>query len=52
VRLALEAYLGRAENSRSAYERAKAAGLIGCLHSAPKKLSTNHNYFQAFGKSS
>lgn len=51
VRVALETYLGRGANSRSAYELAEEAGLIGCAGRAPKDLSTNRRRFEGFGKS-
>jgi hypothetical protein len=50
VRVALETYLGRGEKSRSAYELAEEAGLIGCVRRAPKDLSTNPRFFDGFGK--
>jgi hypothetical protein len=50
VRAALETYLGRGGNSRSAYELAEEAGLIGCVVRAPKDLSTNRRHFEGFGK--
>ena len=37
--------------TRSAYELADAAGLIGCIKGVPKDLSTNKRYFTGFGKS-
>jgi hypothetical protein len=39
------------DTSRSAYELAVAAGLVGCIKGAPKDLSTNKQYFAGFGKS-
>ena len=51
VRVALETYLGRAGNSRSAYEHAEESGLIGCAGRAPKDLSTNRRHLDSFGKS-
>jgi hypothetical protein len=51
VRVALETYLGRGGSSRSAYELAEEAGLIGCAGRAPKDLSTNRRHFEGFGKS-
>jgi hypothetical protein len=50
VRDALESYLGRAENSQSAYELAQASGLIGCVRHVPKDLSTNRRHMDGFGK--
>jgi len=50
VRVALETYLGRGGNNRSAYELAEEAGLIGCVRRAPKDLSKNRRHFDGFGK--
>ena len=50
VRVALESYLGREGDSRSAYELAEQAGLIGCVRRAPKDLSTNPRHLEGFGK--
>jgi hypothetical protein len=50
VRVALETYLTRGGISRSAYELAEEAGLIGCVRRAPKDLSTNPRHFEGFGK--
>jgi hypothetical protein len=46
VRLAVESYLGEPASTGSAYELAKAAGLIGCVKNAPKDLSTNRYSFR------
>jgi len=51
VRVALENYLSQKSKRGSAYEAAKAAGLIGCVHRGPKDLSTNRRHFEGFGKS-
>jgi len=51
VRLALESYLGKGENTHSAYELAEEAGLVGCVRHAPKDLSTNRRHLEGFGKS-
>jgi metal-responsive CopG/Arc/MetJ family transcriptional regulator len=51
VRVALENYLGQKLKRGSAFEAAKAAGLIGCVHRGPKDLSTNRRHFEGFGKS-
>ena len=51
VRLALETYLGREGTSLSAYHLAEKAGLIGCVHKAPRDLSVNRRHFEGFGKS-
>lgn len=50
VRVALETYLGRGGETRSAYELAEESGLIGCVRRAPKDLSTNRSHFEGFGK--
>jgi hypothetical protein len=50
VRIALETYLGQGVATRSAYELAEEAGLIGCAGRAPKDLSTNRRHFEGFGK--
>jgi hypothetical protein len=50
VRVALENYLEQAGSTGSAFELAKAAGLIGCATRAPKDLSTNRRHFEGFGK--
>ena len=50
VRAALEHYLGEEPGAGSAYELAEAAGLIGCVRSAPKDLSTNRLHLEGFGK--
>ena len=38
--------------TRTAYELAEEAGLIGCVRRAPKDLSTNRHYIEDFGKGS
>jgi hypothetical protein len=50
VRVALENYLGRTKGSRSAYDLAEEAGIIGCAPGLPKDLSINPRYFEGFGK--
>ena len=50
VRVALETYLGVGNPAGSAFELAKAAGLIGCAVLSPKDLSTNRRHFEGFGK--
>jgi predicted DNA-binding protein len=54
VREALETYLGQPAETRSAYELAQEAGLIGCIGrrrgSPAKDLSTNARHFEGFGK--
>ena len=51
VREALENYLGDAPTPSSAYEVARATGLIGCVSRGSSDLSTNRKYFEGFGKS-
>ena len=50
VRAALENYLDNGGGGRSAYDVAKAAGIIGCIKRAPKDLSTNPRHFEGFGR--
>ena len=50
VRIALEDYLGTDKEGESAYDAAKAAGLIGCVSDGPKDLSTHKRHFEGFGK--
>ena len=50
VREALETYLGKTKEARSAYDLAEAAGIIGTGRSAPKDLSTNPRHMRGFGK--
>jgi metal-responsive CopG/Arc/MetJ family transcriptional regulator len=49
VRAALENYLEDRTHTGSAYEAAKAAGIIGCTRGGPKDLSTNRRHFEGFG---
>ncbi len=51
VRVALENYLGAENSTGSAYQLAKAAGLVGCVRRAPRDLSANRRHFEGFGKS-
>ena len=51
VREALENYLAEAPASRSAYDLAREAGLIGCVRRGPSDLSTNRKHFEGFGES-
>ena len=51
IRLAVENYLEEEPVRGSAYEAAKAAGLIGCVSHGPKDLSTNRRHYEGFGKS-
>jgi len=50
VREALEKYLEPPAAPPSAYELARAAGLIGCVRGGPSDLSTNPKYFEGFGE--
>ncbi len=50
VREALERYLAEEPASRSAYDMAKAAGLIGSVRGEAPDLSTNPKYFRGFGE--
>jgi predicted DNA-binding protein len=51
VREALEKYFGEVPASTSAYELARAAGLIGCVRGGPSDLSVNRKHFEGFGQS-
>jgi metal-responsive CopG/Arc/MetJ family transcriptional regulator len=51
VRKALETYLARTNDERSAYDLAEQAGLIGCLQGAPRDLSTSRRHLNGFGNS-
>ena len=51
VRGAVELQLAAEENSLTAYEHAKKAGLIGAVKGTPRDLSTNPKYFDGFGGS-
>jgi predicted DNA-binding protein len=46
VRDALENYLGEVPTSSSAYDLARAAGLIGCVEGARSDLSSNREHFE------
>jgi predicted DNA-binding protein len=50
VREALETYLGKTKEARSAYDLAEAAGIIGAARKLPEGLSTNPRHFKGFGK--
>ena len=50
VREALETYLGKTKEARSAYELAEEAGIIGAARNAPKDLSANPRHMKGFGK--
>jgi predicted DNA-binding protein len=51
VRGAVELQLAAEEDSLTAYEHAKKAGLIGAVKGTPRDLSTNPKYFKGFGDS-
>jgi predicted DNA-binding protein len=51
VRGAVERQLAAEEDSLTAYDRAKKAGLIGVVRGSPPDLSTNPKYFDGFGGS-
>jgi predicted DNA-binding protein len=51
VREALETYLSKTGDQKSAYDVALEAGLIGCARGAPRDLSANKKYFRGFGRS-
>ena len=46
VRDALENYLREVPTSSSAYDLARAAGLIGCVDGAPPDLSSDREHFR------
>jgi hypothetical protein len=48
--MALENFLGDEGNTKSAYETAEQAGLIGCVRQAPRDLSINPRHMKDFGK--
>jgi metal-responsive CopG/Arc/MetJ family transcriptional regulator len=50
VRQALEEYLAKNSEHETAYDRAKKAGLIGCVRGGRKDASTNKKLFKGFGK--
>ena len=51
VRGAVELQLAAEEDSLTAYEHAKKAGLIGAVKATTRDLSTNRKYFDGFGGS-
>jgi predicted DNA-binding protein len=51
VRGAVERQLAAEEDSLTAYEYAKKAGLIGAVQGAPRDLSANPKHFDGFGGS-
>lgn len=56
VREALDDYVARCGNGsapvegETLFDRAKRAGLIGCLKGTPSDLSTNPKYMEGFGR--
>ena len=46
IRVALEKYFDKKPSTRSGYEAAMEAGLIGCANGAPRDLSTNRDHFE------
>ena len=50
VREALEEYLSKNDGEETAYDRARKAGLIGCIRGGRKDVSTNKSLFKGFGK--
>lgn len=50
VREALDTFLGKTKEERSAYELAEESGIIGMVKAAPKDLSANARHFKGFGK--
>ena len=51
VRAAVERHLAGEENTGTAYDWARKAGLIGVVRGSRSDLSTNKRYFDGFGKS-
>ena len=50
VREALEQYLGKTERVNHGSVRELAGDLVGCVHDAPKDLSSNPRHLADFGK--
>lgn len=50
VRHALEEYLSKSGENKTAFDRFQEAGLIGCAPGLPKDLATNKRHFKGFGK--
>ncbi|MGC0773560.1 MAG: ribbon-helix-helix domain-containing protein [Candidatus Acidiferrum sp.] len=50
VRRALEEYLSKSSEVKTAYDVFLEAGLIGCAPGSPKDLATNKRHFKGFGK--
>lgn len=51
VRAAVEHQLASEETAATAYDRLKAAGLIGSVRGTKRDLSTNPKYMKGFGRS-
>jgi len=51
VRAAVESKLAAEDHDVTAYERARKAGLIGCVRGASADLTTNPKHFDGFGGS-
>jgi len=51
VRAALEEYLASRDRHQTLYDALLQTGFIGCAKNAPRKLSTNRQYFRGFGRS-
>jgi predicted DNA-binding protein len=51
VRGAVERQLEAEENTLTAYDHAKKAGIIGAVRGAARDLSTNARHFDGFGRS-
>jgi predicted DNA-binding protein len=51
IREAVKRHLANGEAELTAYQYAKANGLIGAVRGAPKDLSTNPKHFRGFGRS-
>lgn len=50
VREALETFLGKANEERTAYDLAEEAGILGAIEEAPADLSTNRRHLNGFGE--
>lgn len=50
VREALQEYCLKYSQQQTAYDVAKAAGLIGCVRGGPKDRSTDSRYMDGFGR--
>lgn len=50
VRHALQEYLSKNSDAKTAYDVFLEAGLIGCAPGLPRDLATNKRHFKGFGK--